>query len=91
MTIMSTSEHKYLSDFARKYYDDGLSKGMAAGKVEGEVLRGRADVLAVLATREIPLTDDERARIDACTDGATLAAWHLRALRVTSAKEMFST
>jgi hypothetical protein len=90
-TVMSTSEHKYLSDFARKYYDDGMSKGMSKGKAEGETLRARTDLLAVIAAREIPLTDDERARIDACTDSATFAAWLVRAARAAGAKEIFSS
>jgi hypothetical protein len=90
-TIMSTSEHKYLSDFARKYYDDGESKGKAEGRTEGETFRARADLLAVIAAREIPLTHDERAKIDACTDTATLAGWLVRAARATGAKEIFSS
>jgi hypothetical protein len=39
--IMATSEHKYLSDFARKYYD--------AGREEGEVAHARTALLTVLA------------------------------------------
>ena len=38
--MMGTSEHKYLSDFARKYYGEGEAKGKAEGNVEGE-LRAR--------------------------------------------------
>jgi hypothetical protein len=34
--IMATSEHKYLSDFARKYYGEGRAEGEALGKAEGE-------------------------------------------------------
>ena len=64
---------------------------MAEGKVEGESIQARADLLTVIAAREIPLAHDERARIDACTDNATLAAWLARAARATSAKEVFSS
>jgi hypothetical protein len=76
--IMATSEHKYLSDFARKYYDDGEAKGT------------RASLLTVVKARGVSLRDDERARIDACTDVATLETWLVRAARATRAEEIFT-
>jgi hypothetical protein len=80
--IMATSEHKYLSDFARKYYDDGVSKG--------EAVRARAALLTVVTARDIALDDDQRARIGACADVATLDTWLARAARATSASEIFA-
>jgi hypothetical protein len=92
--IMATSEHKYLSDFARKYYDDGLAKGeakgKAEGKAEGEAVRARAALLTVVTARDISLGDDQRATIDACADVATLDTWLARAARATSAKDIFA-
>jgi hypothetical protein len=102
-TIMATSEHPYLSDFARKYYDDGLSKGkaegmaqgvaqgVAQGMAQGEANGVRAALLKVIDAREIVLDQEERAGIDACADVATLDAWLVRAARATSAKEIFSS
>jgi hypothetical protein len=75
--FMATREHKYLSDFARKYYDDG------------EAARARAALLTVITARDIALRDDERARIDACADIVTLDGWLARAARATSATEIF--
>ncbi len=92
--IMTMSEHKYLSDFARKYYDDGEAKGMAKGeakgKAEGEAKRARAALLTVITARDIPLGDAERARIEACTDVAALDTWLARAARATSPREIFA-
>ena len=79
---MTMSEHKYLSDFARKYYDDGEAKGEANGV--------RAALLTVITARDIPLGDSERARIVACADLTTLDAWLARAARATSAREIFA-
>jgi hypothetical protein len=79
---MATSEHKYLSDFARKYYDDGEAKGEA----KGEVVRARAALLTVIRARDIRLSDDERARIEACAD----LAWLARAARAAGSTEIFA-
>jgi hypothetical protein len=92
--IMATSEHKYLSDFARKYYDDGVSKGeakgKAEGKAEGEAVHARTALLTVVTARDISLDDDQRATIGACADVATLDTWLARAARATSASEIFA-
>ncbi len=75
-----------LSDYARKYYDDGEAKGEA----KGEANRARAALLTVIKARDIPLGDAERERIEACTDIAALDAWLARAARATSAGEIFA-
>jgi len=84
--IMATSEHKYLSDFARKYYDEGI----AEGRTRGEIARARTALLTVLAGRDIALSEELRARIDACADLATLDAWLVRAVRAADVAEVFA-
>jgi hypothetical protein len=86
---MTTSEHPYLSDFARRYYDSGMTEGEARGEARGEAHRARTAVLTVIQAREIPLADADRARIEACSDVPTLDAWLARAARATSAAEVF--
>jgi hypothetical protein len=83
---MATSERRYLSDFANNYFDQGMAAGKAEGKAEG----ARTTLLTVLAARGIPLGDDDRARIDACVDVATLDAWVARAARATTTAEIFA-
>jgi len=53
----------------------GRAEGRIEGLAEGEV---RA-LLAVLAARRIDLPDEARARVTACTETKTLAAWIGRA------------
>jgi hypothetical protein len=87
--IMATSEHKYLSDFARKYYDAGREEGIAEGRTR-ELARARTALLTVLAGRDIALSEELRARIDACADLATLDAWLVRAVRAANVAEIFA-
>jgi hypothetical protein len=84
--IMATSEHKYLSDFARKYYDAGI----AEGQTRGELARARTALLTVLAGRDIALSEELRTRIGACADLAMLDAWLVRAVRAADAAEIFA-
>jgi len=79
--IMATSEHKYLSDFARKYYGEG--------KAEGEASGARAALLIVLTARGISLGEEDRARIDACTEVRALDSWLARAAQATTAGDVF--
>ena len=73
--LMTTTEHKYLSDFARKYYGEGRAEGNAEGKAEGELHGKRAALITVLAARGLTPTANERARIDACDDPSRLDRW----------------
>ena len=50
---MATSEHKYLSDFARKYYGEGKAEGRAEGEAKG----AREALTIVLTARGITLGD----------------------------------
>ena len=80
--VVLRGPNPYLSDYARKYYDDGEAKGETNGV--------RAALLTVITARDIPLGDGERARIEACADLTTLDAWLARAARARSAGEIFA-
>ena len=75
--IMATSERPYLSDFANDYF--------AKGKAEG----ARIALVAVVTSRGLSLGDEDRARIAACSDAATLEAWVGRAARAAAVAEIF--
>jgi hypothetical protein len=79
--MMGTSEHKYFSDFAQKYYGEGEAKGV--------VKATRDAVLTVLAERGLAISEDDRARVAACSDSATLGRWLTRAVRATATTEVF--
>jgi predicted transposase/invertase (TIGR01784 family) len=54
---------------------EGKAEGKVEGKAEGEI-KGRRDTLLRLLVRTgIALTDDDRARIQACTSETTLDRW----------------
>jgi Uma2 family endonuclease len=62
----------------------------AEAKVEQAVASTRANVLAVLAARGIPVADDARARVMECDDLALLQHWVVRALSAASVGDIFS-
>jgi hypothetical protein len=79
--MMGTSEHKYFSDFAQKYYGEGKAEGKAEGVREA--------LLAVVAARGLNLSENHRAKVAACSDSVTLGRWLTRAARATATAEVF--
>lgn len=71
--------------FARANFLRGIEKGKAQGQAQGEVKA----ILAVLAARGVAVPDDERERIEECTDLAQLDEWVRRAVTAESVKELF--
>lgn len=68
-------------------YEEGEAAGEGEGEAKGEA-RGEAEgVLAVLAARGFAVSDAERERVRACTDGATLDRWIARAVTAGSVAE----
>ncbi|WP_437875279.1 hypothetical protein [Sorangium sp. So ce513] len=65
---------------------EGELKGMREGKLEGK----RDTLLRLLARAGIALTEDESARIQACTDVATLDRWLENVLGAKTAAEVLS-
>ena len=56
---------------------------------EGQLLARRADLLAVLEARGLPIPDEVRARVEACDDPAQLQLWIVRAATVDSVDGLF--
>ncbi|WP_437977153.1 hypothetical protein WMF11_08800 [Sorangium sp. So ce295] len=54
---------------------------------EGRLDEARAALRRVLAHRQLALTPEDAARIEACTDLATLERWHGQALAASSAEQ----
>ena len=75
---MTTTEHRYRSDFARRYYGQGQADAKAN------------DVLAVLDAREIDVPADIGDRITSCSDLDQLEIWIRRAATVHTAQDLFT-
>ncbi|HEX2690554.1 MAG TPA: hypothetical protein VHN14_28255 [Kofleriaceae bacterium] len=65
----------------------GEEQGRLVGEERGRLVEERATLRRVLALRKLGLTADGEARIDACTDLATLQRWHDQAVFAASADE----
>jgi hypothetical protein len=76
--VMATHEHLYLSDYARKIFDDGRAEGQARA------------VLRVLSARGLHVAEELRDRVLACADPAQLDVWLERAARATQIDEVFA-
>lgn len=60
------------------------------GREEGRAEGIRASLLQVLATRNVSLTPERHAQIDACSDPDQLQRWFARSLRAASAVDVFA-
>ncbi|MFJ9982252.1 hypothetical protein [Streptomyces cyaneofuscatus] len=59
------------------------------GRIEGRV-EGRAeDILRILTVRGVPVPDEARQRVTACTDLAVLDVWFERAITALTADAVF--
>jgi hypothetical protein len=76
--------------FIQRFIDEGLREGKLDGLREGE-LKGRRDALFRLIARAgVQLDEGDRARILACTDGATLDRWLDNVLGAKSGADILS-
>jgi hypothetical protein len=73
---MTTTDHPFQSEFARRYYDRGEVRGEARA------------LLGILDARGLSVSDELRATITSCTDLDQLDRWVRRAVTVTQADEL---
>jgi hypothetical protein len=69
---------------------EGKLEGKREGKREGELEGRRESLLRLMSRAGIALTDDERARIETCTDAATLDRWLDNILGAKTAADVLS-
>ena len=67
--------------------DQGRSEGRQEGQLEGRLAEARAALRRVLVHRQLAPSQDEEARIEACTDLATLERWNDRAFTAVSVSD----
>ena len=69
--MLSLKNYEYQSDFARKYYGQGLAKGKAEGLAAGKA----EAVVAVLRARGLRVTKAQAVQVASCPDPAQLDRW----------------
>lgn len=77
--FMTTTSHRYQSEFANRYFNQGEAKGRAEGRAEGHAEGEAKTLLNILDARGIAVPDDVRTRITNCTDSEQLQIWARRA------------
>ena len=85
MQRQTEGEVKYPA-FAQRIFEQGELKGETRGRLEGK----RDALLRLLAHARIALTEDELARIRACTDAALLDRWVENVLGAKTAADVLS-
>jgi hypothetical protein len=76
--LMERTQHTYLSDFARKYY----GQGKAEGKAE--------DIMTVLRTRGLEISDEIREKLLALQDQALLETLLERSVSIERIDDLFA-
>ncbi|WP_394831120.1 hypothetical protein LVJ94_31875 [Pendulispora rubella] len=79
---MNLSGYKFKSETYKRLVAEDIAE--AEAKAEARA------VLTVLSTRKLPVSDDVRAKILACTDLAVLERWLQRAVTASNAEEVVS-
>lgn len=81
-----SAEIQQVRELVKAKLAEGLAKGEAIGLTKGKV----AALLAILAARGVSVSNEARARIETCPDGAILNRWIARAATASSLEEVFS-
>ncbi|WP_437487662.1 hypothetical protein WME75_07280 [Sorangium sp. So ce1014] len=69
----------------------GRKKGRAEGRAEGEAKGRQEALLTLLRARGLSPSQDDEARIRACTDAAKLDRWIAQAATATTVREALGT
>ncbi|NUN14473.1 MAG: hypothetical protein HUU55_12655 [Myxococcales bacterium] len=96
--MMVANKYEYQSDFARKYYGQGLTEGKAEGVAEG-IAKGKAEgvaegeakaLLTILEVRGLTLTEEQQHKVTNTTDLAQLNRWLKLAVVAKTTDELFA-
>jgi hypothetical protein len=83
-------EIRQVLEISNARWAEGLVEGEARGETRGETRAKIAAILAFLTARGLAVSDETRARIEACKDPASLDRWIVRAATAASAEALFS-
>lgn len=84
--FMAIAPHEYRSEFMRRLVSESQAEGEAKGEAKGEANA----LLAVLDARSIPVPDEARETILACTDRDLLDTWIRRAATATTVEDVLT-
>jgi len=87
MNLAATAEERGLAKGFEKGKTEGFEKGKTEGFEKGRLQAMRSALRRVFARRKLELRPEDNARIDACTDLATLERWLEEATVAESAEE----
>jgi len=82
-----TTEEEDFIVSSKNIVEELRDEGRKEGRDEGRLTQARVSLRRVLAVRTLAPSPTDEARIDACTDIATLERWHDQALIAQSAAE----
>lgn len=82
------SYHLDLSKMRKQGFTEGEAQGRAEGEARGRAEGRAAAILAVLAARQMAVSEELRTRISTCADLALLDHWLVRAATVSDASEL---
>ena len=83
---VAPATEKPMATAAEQLIQKGVRRGTAAGKAEGKA----EAILAILETRRLAVSAQERSRILECKDLAELDRWLRKAVTAESVTELFS-
>ena len=78
---MNVQNYEFQTDFAKKYHGQGIEEGIEVGL--------RRALFALLTTRQWPVDDELRLKIETCSDLAVLEGWVTRAATATAIDDVF--
>jgi hypothetical protein len=84
--LMPPKGYEYQSDFARKYYGEGIAAGIAAGEIKAEA----RILLKQLRLKGFEVSPELQSRVETCTDLAQLDLWIERILGAHSLADVFT-
>lgn len=86
-----TPQEKHILQRLKEVTGRWQAESKAEGKAEGTVLALRWTLLDAVELRKIPISSEERARIETCNDEALLRTWVHNAFTASTAEALFST
>ncbi|MEZ4309552.1 MAG: hypothetical protein R3F14_16060 [Polyangiaceae bacterium] len=85
-----TDEIQQVRELAEAKLAEGEARGRAEGEARGRSEGKRVGLLAVLAARGIAVTEEARARVEACVDESALDRWMAAATSARSLEDVFT-
>jgi hypothetical protein len=87
LEVLLESSPKTQQQLMERGIEKGIERGIERGQLEGRLTEARGALRRVLVCRQLTVSKDDDARIEACTDLATLERWLGRAVTAVSVSD----